>query len=73
MKKKNYVYLFLLIVVLSFTMFVPASAASKTALSKTRVQMYIGESQSLTVRNTKAKVRWSSSNTSVVQVNSCVL
>ncbi|MCI8647943.1 MAG: Ig-like domain-containing protein [Firmicutes bacterium] len=44
-------------------------AAAKPALNKTRATINIGQSIQLKVRNTKSKVKWSSSNKSVASVS----
>lgn len=43
--------------------------AKKMALSKTKLTMKVGESKTLKVKNTKKKVKWSSSKKSVVTVS----
>ena len=58
------------IMILCLMMSMPVMAAKKPVLNKTQLNLYIGSSQMLAVRNTKAKVRWSSSNSSVASVNS---
>ena len=47
-----------------------AKAAAKPKLSKTSVAMYVGQSTKLKVKNTSAKVKWSSSNKKIVKVSS---
>ena len=47
-----------------------AKAAAKPKLSKTSVAMYVGQSTKLKVKNTSAKVKWSSSNKKIAKVSS---
>lgn len=46
-----------------------AKAAAKPKLSKTSVAMYVGQSTKLKVKNTSAKVKWSSSNKKIAKVS----
>ena len=47
-----------------------AKAAVKPKLSKTSVAMYPGQSTKLKVKNTSAKIKWSSSNKKIAKVSS---
>lgn len=51
---------------------IPAERVSAAApkLNKTRMNLYVGGSQKLAVKNTRAKVTWKSSKTKVATVNS---
>lgn len=58
--------------VLAVSVLAPAQsyAAAKPALSATKMTLSVGEAKRLTVKNTKAKVKWSSSDKKVATVNS---
>ena len=66
----------LLILSLLFTFFLPESAsmdvqaAQKITLSKRKLTMYSGTSQTITVNNANGTVKWSSNKKKVASVNS---
>ena len=49
---------------------VKTEAAKKVKLNKTNVVLEIGKTETLKVRNTKSKVKWSSANKKIVKVSS---
>ena len=70
MKGKKIKYIGFLIMILCIMMSTPVMAAKKPRLNKTKINLFIGSSQTLTVRNAKVKVRWRSSNSAIASVNS---
>ena len=48
---------------------VKARGASRPNLNTTSLYMYAGQNEKLAVNNTRARAKWSSSNTKVAQVN----
>lgn len=60
--------LFMLISTVLFS--VPANAAAAPALSATKLSVYVGKTATLKMKNTNAKVAWSTSNKGIATVDS---
>lgn len=63
-------FLILLLSILAQAGYTPAEAASSPRLSKTKLTLYIGESQTLKVTGYKKKVTWASQKKNIVTVSS---
>ena len=72
MKRKKYLKLLSLVIIVALLVNISTAsqAKPKPKLNKTKLTLTIGRSSSLTLKNTSAKVKWSSSNKSVASVNS---
>lgn len=72
MKRKKYLKLLSLVIIVALLVNISTAsqAKPKIKLSKTKLTLTIGQVGSLTLKNTTAKVKWSSSNKSVASVNS---
>lgn len=72
MKRKKYLKLLSLVIIVALLVNISTAsqAKPKPKLNKTKLTLTIGRSSSLTLKNTNAKVKWSSSNKSVASVNS---
>lgn len=72
MNKKIYLRLFSLFLIISLLVNIPviSYAKPKIKLNKTSVTLTIGSTTTLKVKNTTKKVKWSSSNKSVAEVDS---
>lgn len=72
MKRKKYLKLLSLIIIVALLVNISTAsqAKPKIKLNKTKLTLTIGQVGSLTLKNTTAKVKWSSSNKSVASVNS---
>lgn len=69
-RRSRKVFVGLLMVCLLSSLCIPmeSNAAAKVKLSKTKVTLYAGEKTTLKVKNTKEKVKWSSSKKKVATV-----
>ena len=69
-KRSRKLFAWVLVISLLSVIWAPvdSSAASKVKLSKTKVTLRVGEKTTLKVKNTKKKVKWSSSKKKVVTV-----
>lgn len=70
MKKIKFCVIALLMISLVLQSGQFVEAKGKVALSKSSVSVYVGKSATLKVKNTKAKVKWSSKNKKIAVVNS---
>lgn len=66
--KKAFTIIFTLVLVMLMVSTINVSAAKKIRLNKTKATIYVGKTVSLKLKNSKKKIKWSSSNKKVAIV-----